>query len=154
VERDLTRLPAFQELHTELSKTMVLSDRFRDYIIQQAFRAVEEAAKSFEPGIDEQNILRDEFRGRRFIDKTAVRLGTQSIDLLLKSLREKGYAGAVLGRLLDTGYPKEHDPLYALLTGSYEEVVAVREWLWRAMNETPDLLCDVEREEARMREKP
>jgi hypothetical protein len=133
---------------------MVLSDRFRDYIVQQAFRAVEEAASSFAPGIDEQNLLRDEFRGRRFIDKTAVRLGVQSIDLLLKSLREKGYSGAVLGRLFDAGYPKEHDAFYALLTGSFEEVLAVREWIWRNLNETPDALCEVEREEVRMRERP
>ena len=64
---------AFDDLHKELAKTAVLSDSFKDYLIQQIYRTIEEL--TVDQGSQESEALRQEFMLRRFSDKTAVKLG-------------------------------------------------------------------------------
>jgi hypothetical protein len=151
---DIENIEAVRDLHAELAKTAVLSDAFKDFLIRSVFLAIEEAAKLAVPREDEREAFRNEFRNRLFTDKTSVKLGSRTFSDLLESLQGKGYAGAVLGHLLDMNYPEPRDGISKLLTGTYDEVLAVREWLWRSLNEDPMDICDAERREENVRKNP
>lgn len=137
---------AFQELHTELAKTGVISDAFKDYILRMALAVGEEEVKSQTPSSVEQEALRQEFISRRFDDKTCVKLNSRSLEELASQCFKGSKAGGFIGALLDRRFPDPHDAIHKLFLGTYEEVIAVREWLWREINENPEMFCDIEKE--------
>lgn len=134
-----------EELQMELAKTGVISDDFKNYLLHMCLRAVEEALSSMAPGSVEQEALRQEFLARRFSDKSRVKLNSQSIESLGEQCFSEEYSGRFLGEFLDDRFPEPKDALKKLLLGTYDDVVAVREWLWRELDENPETFCDLER---------
>ena len=134
-----------KELHAELSKTAVISDSFKDFIFNLVLQSVEESGKSVTIDDNEQELLNNEFKDRLFNGKASVKLGSRTFFDLLKSLTDKEYSGRVVGEFLDRYYPNPNDAIIKLLTGSFEEVVSVREWLWMGLNENPSNICKIEK---------
>jgi len=138
--------PAIQELQMELAKTGVISDTFKDYIMRMVLVAADEVVGSMSPGGVEQEALRKEFISRRFDDKACVKLSARSIEELSEQCFERTDSGKLIGIFLDRRFPDPHDVVKKLLLGTYDEVVSVREWLWREINEDPESFCDIEKE--------
>jgi hypothetical protein len=127
-----------KELHDELAKTSVISDVFKDRILQLALEAADEVRKA-KPGGDAEE-LRQEFMGRRFKDVSAVKLVARSIAEFLNKFSKDRHALGIV-RFLMSKYPKG-DWLRSFLLGTHTDVVAVREWLWREMSENPQGLLE------------
>jgi hypothetical protein len=138
-------LGAIQDLQVELAKTGVISDVFKDYIMRMALMAAEEAISAMAPEGVEQEALRQEFLARRFEDKSRVKLNAPNIEELMKDCLQKPFAGRLVGEFFDMHFPPPHDAMKKLLLGTYDEVVSVREWLWREIDEQPSNFCDVEK---------
>lgn len=137
--------PAIEELQIELAKTGVISDDFKNYILHMCLRALEEALSTMSPGSVEQEALRQEFLSRRFSDKSRVKLNAQSLASLGEQCFHGVDSGKFLGEFFDRYFPDPHDAFMKLLLGTYDEVVSVREWLWREIDENPGSFCDVEK---------
>jgi len=127
------------ELHAELSKTAVLSDAFKDYIIRQTLAAASEAfSRGRAVGSEE---LRQEFIARRFKDKTAVKTGIRNISELCSKLDQD--TSVAIFRVFNKLFPgKPGDWLKIVISGSFEELEALREWLWRLIDEKPEVLSE------------
>lgn len=139
-------MPAIQELQRELAKTSIISDAFKDYLMRATLMAVEEAMVSGGDNAVEQEVLRKEFLSRRFDDKSRVKLSAHNIEDLFKDCLRQPYGSRLIGLFFGTHFPEPNNAMEKLLTGSYDDVVAVREWLWRAINETPRDFCEVEKQ--------
>jgi len=144
-------LGSIQELQIELAKTGVISDAFKNYILHMALKAAEEAVSSMAPGGVEQEALRQEFISRRFEDKACVKLNARTLEELTEQCFHTKISGRLLGNFFDENFPEPHDALQKLLTGTFDDVIAVREWLWREINENPLPFCDIEK---RLSEEP
>ena len=127
------------ELHAELAKTSVLSDAFKDYIIRQTLAATVEAfSRGRAVGSEE---LRQEFIARKFKDKSTVKTGIRNISELCSKLDQE--TSAAIFRIFNKLFPgKPGDWLKSVLSGSFEEVEALREWFWRIIDEKPEALSD------------
>ena len=143
-EQEEELLASLQELQRELAKTSVISDAFKDYIFQMTLTAVEEAVKSLGPQSIEQEALRGEFISRRFEDKACVKLNARTLEELSSQCFCGKRSGRLLGEFFDKRFPEPNDAMIKLLLGSLEEVVSVREWLWRELNESPLPFCELE----------
>ena len=132
-EFDPTTLRALMELHEELSKTVMLSEGFKDYIIQKTIEAVGEGVAAQRP---DEELLQQEFAARQFIDKAIVKLRVRTVEELVVKLdsdvRLRGFA------LFIKKHFQVGNPMDRILLGSYEELVAFREWFWMEINENPD----------------
>ena len=137
---------SLERLHEELSKTSVISESFKDFIFQTALRAVDEGVGVHTPSAVEQESLRQEFVSRRFDDKSCVKLSARSLEELSRECFTGDRSGRLIGSFLDDRFPEPKDAVLKLLTGTYAEVIAVREWLWREINENPESFCDVEKD--------
>jgi hypothetical protein len=127
------------ELHAELSKTSVISDAFKDYIIRTTLEAAANAySKGRAVGSEE---LRQEFIGRRFSDKSSVKTGVHNMSELCAKITQGN--SPVIFQVLNKLFPgKPGDWIRIVLSGSFEEVEAFREWLWRIVDQKPEVFSE------------
>lgn len=144
---DAAKLPAVENLQMELTKTGVISDMFKDFLMSVTMAAVEQAhALGASGGVDPE--LHEEFLTRAFADKAVVKLKAKNISEFLKQIPIE-YAGRLLGEYIDRYFPNTKDETRGvdkLFLGTHVDISAVREWLWRELNEHPEKLVELERE--------
>jgi hypothetical protein len=126
-------LSSIQGLQAELEKTSVISDSFKDFII---FAAIGAATEGHQAGGAEVPELHEEYLNRRFSDKTMVRLGVQNIVELMEKVKDPRQTSG-LAQFISKMFPGD-DGVARLLVGKYDDVTAVRDWLWRAIDENSE----------------
>lgn len=126
-------LKSIQGLQAELEKTSVISNSFKDFII---FAAMGAAIEGQQAGGAEVPELHEEYLNRRFTDKTIVRLGSQTMLDLAGKLKDSRQASG-LAQFISNRFPGE-DGITKLLVGKYDDVAAVRDWLWREIDENAE----------------
>jgi hypothetical protein len=129
------------QLNSELEKTAVISEQFKQFIMGMAVAAAEEAFVNIDKKTDEPN-FEEEFIFRQFSGKASVRLKCRNMSELPLKLR--GHVGLSRGIGIYIGkYYPDGGGVVSLLTASYVYVTAVREWLWMEINNNPDRFAEV-----------
>jgi hypothetical protein len=133
---DEAKTEKLELLYEELSKTSVISENFKELIYSLATQAVDEVSKGIK-GPNEEGLLQGEFASRRFKDSSAVIFKSRNI----AELAEKSFdVWWKLFSYIFSKFPREIakqtvHPMFMLFCGPMSDVVAVREWLWRELNE-------------------
>lgn len=130
------------QLNAELDKTVVISEQFKQFIMSLAAAAAEEA---YSVNIDikkEEIDFGDEFINRQFIGKASVRLKCRTFAELTAKLNGSLGLSRGIGIYLGRYFPQKSG-LVPLLTANFQEVVAVREWLWMEINTQTDRFAEI-----------
>ena len=130
------------QLNSELDKTVVISEQFKQFIMGLASAAAEEA---FSVNIDKKKDepdLAEEFLNRPFSSKATVRLKSRNFAEFMHKVNANAGLSRGLGLYIGKYYPTKSG-LVPLLTSNHEEVITVREWLWMEINQHTDRFAEI-----------
>lgn len=117
---------ALRELREELAKTAVISDVFKDRLYSLALRILEDKDLQLP---NEYRMMLDEYLDRRFPGDLCVRLGARSMRELAEG---QGGGSDALKHMLQACISQfPGDAAAILLTGSWHDIMAFRDWLWQ-----------------------
>jgi hypothetical protein len=129
------------QLSSELDKTVVISEQFKQFIMLLASAAAEEAFVNIDKK-DETPDLEEEFLNRQFSGKASVRMKCRNFSEFMQKVNSSLGLSRGLGIYIGKYYPSKSG-MVPLLTSVYAEVLTVREWLWMEINNHTDRFAEV-----------